>query len=201
MSKLKIQSSELSQMTLLLLSDCDFCKTKFEELKKRDSVYRRLYIRTLFTLIEGVSHRLRQIILAMHEERRIRLTPSEYMLLTETVVTLDNQGKIDEREATQPFVKMLKFTLKILGKHTKQVAKVNRLLSDAEFKKIIDAVKVRNRLTHPKKLEDLYVAWGEFQDGIDAQKWFENCLSTLLVETFDKINKTKRNVAEFTPNA
>jgi len=54
---------------------------------------------------------------------------------------------------------------------------------DENYKEYLKARKIRNKITHPKKLVDLNVSVNDYRQVIDAFEWVENCLSQLIKQS------------------
>lgn len=149
------------------------------QVKENDDPYRRrAYSRAAFEFIEGALYSRRRVIreIIKHDEHRGRpnppdLTAGELALLHEIQYELRNDGTVGIRSTNfQPFLKYLRFTFAVDFKLKRQPNPVD--YSDARWESLQRAHRARNRIAHPKSLEDLAVSDIELLDIREALEWF-----------------------------
>jgi hypothetical protein len=133
---------------------------------------RRAYVRAMLSFVEGMTNALKGLLLAAHEQQRVQLTDAEIHMLREVQFELD--GKFRARVTRRPLrVKDdVRFTLLLLGRCADQP--FHPSFGDDGWRAFLDAVAIRNRVTHPRSRDDLWLT-EEDLDRVDrAAKWFED---------------------------
>jgi hypothetical protein len=152
---------------LLVLSE-DFTKCE-KPLKKdyTDQFWRRVMVRNLFVLLEACSYGMKQAALHRHRLLEIDFSNAEIALLSEEKYTLDDGEPKTSKENFQQFVPSLKFAFKCFAKTFELVFALDMTTSPLkEFQRL------RNRITHPKKLPELSISDPEVQKAKQVWKWF-----------------------------
>ena len=148
-------------------------------LDSNDSQFsRRMYLRSLFALIEGNSFRLRQMALAAHKHRGKCLSDDEVIVLKEKEINVTENGKLKVRTKHLEFIANVRFSqncfLKAIGGKQPDY-------SDNGWALLKNAVKIRNRITHPRSEEDLIITDDELVLIDKAKEWYSNNVQYLLI--------------------
>ena len=186
--------SELSALFLGLNSDLQQCKRNLKP--DRTGFWDRTYVKCLFSLVEGIMFRMRQIILSASSQGALKLEASEITLLAEETYQLKKNGTIKKRESYLQFLPGVRLTVQMLGKAIGLEDYVISAFSDNGWAAFQEAAKIRNRLTHPKNAKDLMVYEEELQQAKLAEQWFLSVASTLV----GRINETGESLGA-KPNA
>jgi hypothetical protein len=124
-----------------------------EKRPDRGNTERRAFVRAVFALVESMVYVVKQLCLADHTAK---FNAKELAFLKE-------QGKL------KPFTSNLKSTFKLYRKASGIAFKPDYRLPG--WSALLNAKRVRDRLTHPKKASDLNVTESEFKNSTQAMKW------------------------------
>ena len=119
---------------------------------KSDSSTREL-IRATFVAIEGMLWQLKMNVL-QDPEKVAKLTIHEQAALLEESYMVNEQGAVRAQPRFLPTLASIKLVARVLHKSQSEFTLD---FSQQIWEYIIEAVGVRNRITHPKRLEDLRV--------------------------------------------
>jgi len=146
-----------------------------------DQFYRRLFIRSVFSIIETYLHVIKELLkikLTIDKPQEIQMTWSELIVLNEKKVFLDNNGKVKTKDEFQKFVPSLRFTLNM---YSYMFDMKLPDYGDKNFQNLITLSKRRNNITHPKSPSQLIIKDQEMKDTVALFRWF--------METHNAINK------------
>lgn len=154
----------------------------FEELESDDSpIRRRSAIRTVFASVEGLMS------IARNSLNSLPLTPAEVAVVQELTYEVNERGKITERSRSIPFDRSLKAIVRIV----RRVRPEYSLDYDhPAWPALTRTLKVRHRLTHPKRLKDLAVTDEEIAEAHMGFMWFLAFVIEVMSETVDRIKET-----------
>jgi hypothetical protein len=133
----------------------------------------RSLVRTHFAMIEGVSFQLRQITLASLIDTDF-LTPEEIVLLREKRYSIDNTGSPKAQETFHSFLPNLLFSIRCYLKNHGALYTVN--MTGDGWAAMQRAIKIRNRVTHPKNSESLELTTQDLKDFTDAAVWWKQTM-------------------------
>ncbi len=142
-----------------------------EMIKNNDKQFwRRTLVRSLFACIEGINHRMKFIDLELAGINSVKLSPADHALLIEESYELDDKGYAIPKKNKIRIAENLLFTLRI----TASLCKASFLIDKSKdywwcFK---ESLKIRNRITHPKSLEDLVISDTELKVIVKTAKWY-----------------------------
>lgn len=132
-----------------------------------DPTHRRELIRTVFSAIEGLHWSLKQSVLIRASNERL-LSSHEYAALQEETCSVDERGKIHSHPRFLPLPTSIRLVIEIIKRYHPDY------LIDLKHQGWVNlraAVKIRNRLIHPKKLGDLLVTDKEISQAMSAFHW------------------------------
>lgn len=140
--------------------------------KINNQFYRRLFLKSVFSIIETYIHILKEIVkikIVTTSNSLINIDWQDLVILNEQKITLDNQGKIKTSSEFQKFEPSFRFTINIYEKsfNTKLLD-----FNDDNFNKLKLLSIRRNDITHPKSFEKLTITDQEFKDIIRVFAWF-----------------------------
>ena len=171
------------------LLDDAFEAEKFLAENKDSQFFRRLYIRTVFAYIEGSIWILKQVCLnaksSTGQKRKISL--SEYSILSEETYDLKNNGNIKTVSKNLNLLDNIKFTFKTINKLF--VGNIDIGTGTKSWDNLIDAKKIRNRITHPKSEKEMFVENNEIEICEEVCSWF----NLLVKECFDTFTEGTEN--------
>ena len=137
---------------------------------------KRDLIRTTFAAVEGVSWIFREHVVeaarAMSE-----LEPAEEVALSETSYQVSDQGRITEQARYRPLLAAVRLPARIAEKLAPTV-KID--FSGRDWAHLKEAIKIRNRITHPKSRSDLILSDKDIQRSIGALFWLLNGTSDVM---------------------
>jgi len=149
----------------------------------------RMLIRSIFASIEGIVYGMKQLALAAFRPDG-PLTFDELIICKGISLRLKNNGDVDRSAMRLEFGPNLKFSFMVLAKAFHQKFELDTDKTCLGWNRLVESVKVRNRLAHPKRPSDLELTDEEIGHAIEAYQWFNEQVSTLL-EMFSKdIEKT-----------
>ena len=100
-------------------------------------------------------------------------SPYELLFLAEVAVDLDEKGQIKARRSKISLEKNLVFAFRIYAQACEIQYKLNK--SNQGWQDLKKAIKVRDRLMHPKRVQDLTVSDEELQTVMRAYTWVLQC--------------------------
>jgi len=155
-----------------------------------DQYSRRTLVRTLFAMIEGVVFALKQRVLEEHRIGRIELSTAEYAVLAEESYDLKDSGQTKTSSNHQRPKANVKFAFPIharaLGGHFELQPSLEQ---DPRWQSFCRSIEIRNRLVHPKSLEDLIVSDSDLKDVLDAAAWFRGQLDRIDTIAWDAVKQ------------
>lgn len=143
----------------------------------------RTVVRTLFSLIEGLAFQMRQVTVASLTPHAGSLTVGELVLLREERYNLNAKGEPEASENFQKFLPNLLFTIRSYGKIHGATFQADT--SANGWNAMRHAVRLRNRITHPKSVADLTLSDRDQMYLIDAAAWWKKTL----FEMFDACDR------------
>jgi hypothetical protein len=137
------------------------------------SLWRRIFIRSLFAYIEGTCFRLKQDVRLFKE-----CSPQEDSIISEKSYVLDEKGSIKKRDLYLRPIENIRFAFRI---YAGCFGPGFKLKTDGNgWNSYKNALKIRNRITHPKKIEDLKIPDEEWACIVNARTWFDGEYQRLL---------------------
>jgi len=133
--------------------------------------YARQFIRAVFAYLEATTYSVKAWSAGYCMENDIEITPQERYFATDTEYELDEKGKVIEAIAKISLARNIRFALS-LNRRAHKVAEP----FDASVKWwgcLREAIKIRDRLTHPKMPADLDVSPEDIIKVIEAKVGFE----------------------------
>lgn len=191
-----MQEKTFSQVSDLLEEDLDFL-TNLRECaisdlpggsQNKEQAIRRLYIRMLVSTIEGALSTFRQE--ALNQSHKF--SQGELALLQEASFEVTDAGKVVTKQAHTPFFASFRFSFRMLAKAWD--SKLQPDYSGDGWQALQHTVRLRNRLTHPKCVEDLSVLEADMKSADTAEIWFRLAHSSLLKERVPKMEALLKRV-------
>lgn len=146
---------------------------------------RRSYVRTFFAAIDAISYRFHQI--ALHASKVWHELDSNELLVIEALTitsasdkptglitpSINKTGELNLKpsELKVPTLDLFRFSIRVFEK----AHRLNHSLperGDTEWQRLEKSVSLRNRLTHPKRPEDLSIRDDEFDNLTKVAGWF-----------------------------
>ena len=176
MNKVDSDYNDLIEMIQLLSSDV---KVASELSSHNDSQFaRRAYIRCVFSMIEGNIFQMKAVILKAFEGGHLTITLAEQALLREESYDLANNGAC---KIQQKFIRLqqnIKFTLALFARMYGETFEPDTSIHG--WDSFNTAVKIRNRITHPRSPEEFNILDNEIPIIEEARAWFADNMEKLL---------------------
>lgn len=138
---------------------------------------RRVYVRTLFAAIEGVTYAMKQALFAIGRSSQ-KLEIRELFVLKESAFDLNNKGEIQERPKYFRIPENLQFTVscieRVLGSY------IDIGIGTQDWTNFIRIVKLRNDVTHPKNLSDINISDENLEHIRSVKLWFERIVTEMM---------------------
>ena len=145
------QTERLLWMWLTLSADVSRLEELAKKEKTQSSFYRRQYVRAAAALVEGFTSMMKQSALLYPKA----FLPEEVLLLREQEPLLKDNGKVSVRGRFVATETNIRFAFSAYAKAMQAAFTLDCSQSDwQDFKRL---VAIRNRITHPKKLEELSI--------------------------------------------
>lgn len=141
--------------------------------------HRRELIRSTFSAIEGLHWQLKRDVLR-HAEVVTRLTAHEYAALMEETYAVDDKGVVRSQPKYLPLPTAIRLVVSIVQRYRPEY-KLD--YQHVGWSNLRTAVEVRNRLVHPKSLNDLSVSDKEVSQALSAFYWLLALVIEVLRET------------------
>lgn len=131
-------------------------------------VERRILIRSIFSYIEAITFALKALVLS--HPYSSKLTEGERVLASEVSYDLKSTGDVSVRSAKLSLASNVRFTFKIFATVFESWTPLDTGGHDWEcFQR---SIKVRDRITHPKRATDLFITGVELDEANSAIIWF-----------------------------
>ena len=137
------------------------------------SDHNRTYVRTFISLVEGTINYVKLYLLQAYAQREIELEFNERIILEGKTYSLNSKGKPREQILFFPFEPNFKFTYGLFAEKYNRSDVYQEYISRSGFLRMQTILEVRNRVTHPKKADDVFVSGAEATFAFEAYKWHE----------------------------
>lgn len=149
---------------------CDLRTFRRECSHPTSQTHRRAYIRALFSMIDALTHCLKRDSLYLAEGEGLSLTDKERRVLKGEFLKRDQSGQVKTVDAFLSISQGIRVTFSFYA----YMNYVDYTIDEESegWESLIKAVKIRNRITHPKKHEDLEISDEELKRIDSAGNWF-----------------------------
>lgn len=171
-----IEFSSLRETFNELVSDVEAAKKLDTDFCSEDFI-KRTYTRAFFAMIEGVISQLKKMALAANEQTEC-LQWFEVDLLKERSACLASNGVAKETKVKLQLMPNIVFSLNYSAKALDLDYTVKK--GEVGYKSMLDAVKIRDRITHPKGKSCLSVSNEEMTILGNANVWFRDEVGKLM---------------------
>jgi hypothetical protein len=176
MGDLYDQLEELEGMTQVLTCDVERLRSRLPShdiqatVNGEEEAILRLYVRAVFALIEALVEQHKQILLQLVDRKKITLAPGVCEALSERVYVVKDNGTVAEREQYITLQRKLRAVCRAAGEGFGEALVVD--FGGCDWESFRAAVAVRDRLTHPKTLEDCEVDEEDLKEVDRAESWY-----------------------------
>jgi hypothetical protein len=129
---------------------------------------RRDTVRTSFAAIEGLAWMFRERVISVAEST-YGLEPEERQALAEIAYSVDQQGHITTQSRFIPFLAGIRLSARICARLSPELEIDFAGIAWQRFK---GAVAIRNRITHPKSIDDMLLSDIEVNNCVSVLFWF-----------------------------
>lgn len=134
--------------------------------------HRRNLVRTLFSVVDGMSSMLKEDAIALAVKRKHQFSPAELAILREETYSLDKDGKATTKSGFASTEANVRFAIQTyIRLHEPEFSVDVGGEGWAAFKA---ALQIRHRLTHPTLAKSLEVTDAELETVKLASEWFED---------------------------
>ena len=169
-----LRLEELQHVTRLLIDDVVMLRPKLGEMKPdptlEEAANRRFYIRAVFALAEAFVEQHRLLLLELCAARRIELSKNTRKKLSEIREVLGDDGELVVKKQYLQIFEKIKEVYKAAACGFEQ--KLTVTFGDVRWTNFKAAMEVRDRITHPKKVEDCWIFDDALRSVTDAYDWF-----------------------------
>jgi hypothetical protein len=131
---------------------------------------RRMYVRSVFATIEAWIYVMKQMALAAHPDPECpTISESERAFAQEQEYRLTDSGDVEIRRAKISLEVNLRFAFKLFAKSGYVSSELD--VSGSEWQTFRRAIKIRDRITHPKSVSDLNISDDDFKDATAGLGW------------------------------
>jgi hypothetical protein len=164
---------QLGQLSNILKDDAhSLLEQTFRHKQDKD---KRSYVRAVFAYIEGTTWAMKQVLGAF---KNAPFTAQERALFNDVDYDLTEKGKVVEKRAKIPLSAKILFMLGVVNKLPNVSSEVD--CGGQGWESLQLAIKIRDRLTHPKRMTDLDVSDDEVKVVTAAWNWFMDSLNSIL---------------------
>lgn len=135
-----------------------------------DQFWARASVRAFVALVEGLIYEYRVILLDLAAGRTFEPSTEELALLAEVSYDLDDRGAPISRPRFLSIERNLRFTYTLFARVIGATVVLD--LGGDGFRQFKEAIRIRNRLTHPKGPETLAMSDGDVETVREAALWF-----------------------------
>jgi hypothetical protein len=138
---------------------------------------RRIYIRSVFALIEGNIFQMKRVIIDAYDKGKIKLTSAEEAIVKEETCDL-SKGKPRVQTKFLPILENVRFTIPCFARAFG--GNYEPEYSNQGWQYFQKAIKICNRITHPKEKKELIISDDEITCIEKARDWFNNTIEEML---------------------
>lgn len=144
---------------------------------------RRAFVRAAFSFIEGIVFGMKQFALELAETRKVSFDAGEISFIREEASALTHSGEIQTKPTKITLETNLRFAFRVFAKGGGATYVLD--VSGADWQRLRRSIAIRDRLMHPKLVEDVDVSNEEFKDVMFSSTWFAEAFEQLFKETLE----------------
>lgn len=146
--------------------------------KSTKPFWRRTLVRSLFACIEGINHRMKFVAMGMAEVNSVKLSRAEHALLREEAYNLNDNGDAISSKSKLKTADNLLFTLRTTARASKSSYTIDK--ASENWYSFKEALKIRDRITHPKTSGDLVISDSELKAIQKTLNWYITSVKDVL---------------------
>lgn len=171
------RAKEIDKLFYALVQDVIEVTHVWEQ--RGDEFSHRLYVRTVFAFVEGIVQVMKSAAMLADGLNDPRLlTPEEVTLLKEEDVQIGNAGHIELRKKRISLLPNFQFAFLTYAKARNDTVALDK--GGEGWQCFREAVKIRDRLTHPHTVKDLEVPEKDLETVEKAMEFFRDSTGQLL---------------------
>ena len=160
--------SELLALIKHLRDDLGFAE---QDLQQEDTQHRRrAFTRTLIAYVEAQTHALKGLAILMHEGNPLTFTRAELAMLYEEQYFLKENGGAVQKQRLMRLPENVRFSFEVHAKAFQSDFALDT--SSAGWESLRSAIKIRNRITHPKSSADVEISDNDINCLRKAKDWY-----------------------------
>lgn len=180
--ELSLLSDEILEVLTQLSNDLALCY-ELGTKNNNHEFWRRTYVRTFFAAVEGYCFQYKRTALVMVELSPftgVYFSPEEQMFLKEKEYDLNEKGEITETKAKLRTAANFLFSIRMIttGCSNSEI-KIDK--GGREWQDFKTALKIRDRITHPKNLNEIMIGEEEVNVVWRTVNWFLNLTQKISV--------------------
>ena len=150
---------------------------------KKDSgqVWRRAYIKTIFSSIESIIFFMKRFIKVIQKNDDLSLSETQQKKLNEYYVIKTIHGKSRKNNYRLSFLDNVVFTIELFAYSNYIFMSIDKKCKG--WKCLESSIKIRNRITHPKCSSDIFIDDPEINKVYQAYKWFYKTVIALFYDS------------------
>lgn len=157
--------------------------------KSRDDLSpseRRMYVRSIFALIEALIFSMKQMALSFHPDHKCEtISEAERAFAQEQTYRLTDSGDVEVHRNKISLETNIKFSFKLFGKAGYVTSNLDT--SGSEWQAFKTSIKVRDRVTHPKSVSDLSISNEELGHVFKSFGWLNISFAGLFTQILNGI--------------
>jgi hypothetical protein len=165
---------EIERLTKAEATDA---RTEYQDPTALDQIDRRFLVRSAFAFVDAMAYRLKQM--GLEPGNVSKLSAAERALCAEESYELAQNGEIEARPARLRFLPNLRFAFRVAAKAESVDFSLD--VSGEGWQAVRNGAPVRDRLMHPKLVDDLVVTDDEVRASLRAFIWVEEQITAWLV--------------------
>jgi hypothetical protein len=172
------QLEELQGMTYTLIGDMESLKNDLgsrnitDAISEQEETNRRFYIRAIFAFIEAVVEQHKRLLLQLHEKKFIRLKIGYYEVLSERIFTTSDSGNVTSKDQYLQLPRKIRTVYRAASESFDEEMVLNFV--ENGWQNFRDAIKIRNRITHPKTRADCEIETEDLETVESGEVWFRS---------------------------
>jgi hypothetical protein len=166
--------------------------TAHKRVEKQDTLtHRRELVRSVFAAIEGLHWQLKQDVL---QHPTAELSPHERAAMAEETYNVDERGNVNAMPRFLPLTTAIRLVVQMVQRYrpTYTVDYGRRGWADLKT-----AIEIRNRLAHPKTLEDLSVSDKDIDATMSGFYWVLALVVEILRENNEDLKDIKATLRDY----
>ncbi len=151
---------------------------------------RRVFVRALFAMIEGTVFFIKQTTFSTSASGVGRLRIDEATILQDSTVELSSNGKPKLKTKFIRLEDNLRFTVRMLNKVYN--LELDLKVGSEQWEKFKKAISIRNKITHPKSIDDFNIDDSDLLIMRDLRGWFCQFIADVVSGIFEAIKEANK---------